>query len=463
MRREQRNQRYTPPNESVRPNTVAVEKLAKAVRIATVPDSHRSEDDPTRLQQFQDMLQELFPLVYARLEVHRLDPYSIYYVWHGVDEHLSPILLLSHYDVVPASDDHGWAFPPWSGAVSDGFVWGRGTLDMKIGVITILEALEQLLVMGFVPRRSIYVALGGDEETGGRFGARRIAAELRRRGVTFEFILDEGAFVLRGVLPDLHDPVALIGVAEKGHVNAELSVHGMGGHASAPPRRTAVGTMSRAIHRLESCPFPPRLTQPVRDLIAVLRPYLPWWKRVLYWCHRVYRPVVFSLLSNEPETDALIRTTQAATVLEGSSQASLLPANARAVVNLRILPGETVTGTVDRLQSVVRPLGVTVRVVDEWDATDPVYSHDYRSNGYSRVCAAVGRVLPDAICAPFVVSGSTDSRHYRELSPTVLRLSPIVLRPSELQTVHGVNERISFENVNRCLHFYVALVQDSCG
>jgi len=442
---------------------VAIEKLAKAVRIATVSDSAIREDAQSQLEQFQDLLHELFPLVYARLEVRRLDPFSIYYVWHGVDEGLAPILLLSHYDVVAASDTNGWAFPPWSGAVSDGYVWGRGTLDMKTGVIAILEALEQLLVMGFVPRRSIYVALGGDEETGGRLGARRIAAELRRHGDRFEFVLDEGVFVLQGVLPNSEEPLALVGVAEKGHVNLELSVHGMGGHASTPPRRTAVGTLSAAIHRLESRPFPPRMTQSVLDLLAVVRPYLPWWKRIVYRFRHVFRPLILLLLSGEPQTDALVRTTQAATVLEGSTQANVLPANARAVVNLRILPGETVTGTVDRLQAVVRSLSVAVRVVDEWDATDPVYSSDYRSSGYRCVCDALESAMPEAICAPFLVSGSTDSRYYRDLSRSVLRLSPIVLRPSELQTVHGVNERISFENVNRCLRFYATLIRRSCS
>jgi carboxypeptidase PM20D1 len=205
------------------------------------------------------------------------------------------------------------------------------------------------------------------------------------------------------------------------------------------------------------------MTQPVLDLLAVFRRYLPWWKGTIYRFHRAFRPLVFLLLSRRPETDALVRTTQATTVVQGSTQASLLPASARAIVNVRILPGETVTGTVDRLQAIVRPLGVAVRLVDEWDATEPVYSRDYRSSGYRRVCETVGRVIPEVVCAPFLVSGSTDSRYYHDLTQAVLRLSPIVLRLSELQTIHGVNERISFGNVSRCLQFYAALIRDSCG
>lgn len=462
MRREQQNQWHSPPSTNIHPSTVAIEKLTKAVRIATVPDAQGNDNAVNRFRGFQDLLQELYPLVYARLEVNRLDPYSIYYVWNGLDERLQPILLLSHYDVAPAPDNHGWTFPPFSGAVSDGYVWGRGTLDMKTGVIAILEALEQLLVMGFMPRRTVYVAFGGDEETGGRLGARRIAAELGRRGVRFQFVLDEGAHILQGALPALKAPLALVGVAEKGHVNVELSVHGISGHASAPPRRTAVGTLCTAIHLLESRPFRARITQPVVDLLAAIRPYLPWWKRMVYRFNRWLRPLVLHLLSREPDADALIRTTQAATIVEGSSHANVLSANSRGVVNVRMLPGEGVEGTVNRLQAIVRPLGVTIRVVDEWDATDPVYSREHPSPGFQRVCEAVSQVLPEAVCAPFLVSGSTDSRYYRELTANVLRLSPIVLRRSELRTVHGVNERVSFENVHRCVQFYLSLVRNSC-
>ena len=161
---------------------------------------------------------------------------------------------------------------PFSGDVSDGFIWGRGTLDDKSGVIAVLEAVELLLKRGFQPRQTVFLAFGHDEEIGGQAGAGRIAELLKSRSIHLEYALDEGLAVTRGIVPGLLAPAALIGIAEKGFASIELSAEATGGHSSMPPPSTAVGLVAAAVHSLEDNPMRASLDGPAALLFDRLGP-----------------------------------------------------------------------------------------------------------------------------------------------------------------------------------------------
>jgi carboxypeptidase PM20D1 len=217
-------------------------------------------------------------------------------------------------------------------------------MDDKVGVVSILEAIEALLAEGFQPRRTHYSVFGHDEEVGGGRGASAIADLLATREVEpYACVIDEGGLVARGMVPGLDGAVALIGTAEKGYVNLELLVEGDGGHSSTPPESTNIGILAAAISRVEETPFPAHLEGPAPESFAYIGAEIGFLPRVVFANLWLFGPVVKRLMLMDPSSASSLRTTTAVTIVEGGVKANVLPIRARAVVNHRIRPGETIS------------------------------------------------------------------------------------------------------------------------
>ena len=280
----------------------AAERLAEAVRIATVSYEDRDRIDRDAFLRLHALLENLYPLVHQRLQREAVSDLSLLYTWPGSDPNLSAALLTAHLDVVPAQASD-WSQPPFAGNISDGFVWGRGTMDDKAGVLGILEAAEHLLAAGFEPRRTIHFAFGHDEELGGN-GAEAITARLKEQGAKIEFVLDEGMMIVEGIIPGLGPPAALIGLAEKGYANVTLAVESEGGHSSMPPGETAVGILSAAVARLEANPMPSRLEGPVEAMFRWVSPEMSLAPRIVLGNLWLFGPLVRAELAGSPPTNA---------------------------------------------------------------------------------------------------------------------------------------------------------------
>lgn len=209
----------------------AASRLSEAIQIQTISALPDEAVRKARFQAFQAFLEKAYPLVHAALTVEKLNEFGLLYAWKGKNPGLKPILLLSHQDVVPVEEgtEADWTYPPFSGAIEEGFIWGRGAWDDKSTLLASLEALEKMLSEGRQPERTLMLAFGHDEEVGGRQGAGEIAKYLENQGVQFEFVLDEGGVIGKGLVPGVAQPVALIGTAEKGYLTLELSAEGPGG------------------------------------------------------------------------------------------------------------------------------------------------------------------------------------------------------------------------------------------
>jgi carboxypeptidase PM20D1 len=440
-------------------------RLSGAVRIRTVsyePD-RADKIDRAAFAAFLDYLEKSFPLVHAGLEREVIGSFALHYRWPGRRPELKPILLLAHMDVVPAAEDGPvrWTHPPFDGIIADGFVWGRGTLDDKQSLLGILEAVEGLLREGFVPDRGVDLAFGCDEEVGGAEGAARIAAKLRADGRSFELVLDEGLMIMQEGLSGLTRPVALIGTAEKGYASLELRVKAAGGHSSLPPKRTAIGALGRAVSRLEEHPFPARLRQPTRDMLLAIGPEMPFLKRLLMANLWLFGRPLMIALSGSPASDAVIRTTTAATIFQSGIKENVLPAEARAVVNFRILPGETVADVVEHVRSVVADAQVEITVRPNPVEPSRVSSAD--SEAFRRLQATILQVFPDALVAPGLMVGATDSRRYETLSENIFRFNPVRLTTADLARPHGVDERIAAAGYKDQIRFFMQLIRNVSG
>jgi len=368
---------------------------------------------------------------------------------------------MAHMDVVPAdpASEKNWSYPPFAGRIAGGYVWGRGTMDDKASVLAILEAAEYLLAHGFTPRRTLYFAFGHDEEIGGSRGAAEIAALLRRRDAELDFVIDEGGNILDGIIPGPRAPVALIGIAEKGYVSLELTVAMPGGHASTPPSHTAVGVLSSAVAALEGSPFPARLSEPLRQMFSFLGPEMNWPQKIALANLWLFAPLVERQLAQSPLTNAAIRTTQAATVFHAGVKDNVLPLSAAAIVNFRILPGDTIAAVLDHARRVVNNDAVKIAPLDIRVEPSPV--SDPQSPAFQRLHQTIREVAPEVLVAPSLLVAATDARHYAPLSRNIFRFLPITITREDARRFHGVDERIAVSDYERCVRFYVQLMRNS--
>lgn len=367
---------------------------------------------------------------------------------------------MAHMDVVPvdSASESLWKHPPFSGAVADGFIWGRGAMDDKGSVLGILEAVEHLLNEGFLPERSVYLAFGHDEEIGGHNGAAKIAELLSSRGVELEYVLDEGA-ILSGIIDGISSPVALIGIAEKGYLSIRLSAESAGGHSSIPPADSAIGVLSRALQRIEAAPFPSRLNGPTRQMFEYLGPEMSWPKKLALANLWLFDPLIRRQLARSPLTNAAIRTTVAPTIFSAGIQENVLPTKATAVINLRLMPGETIASALAHVRKAIDDPKVQLTALPV--QMEPSAISDIESAGFQLLQRTIGQTIPETIVAPALLVGATDSRHYAGLTKNIFRFLPITLRPEDTKRYHGIDERISIDDYERCIRFYAQLIRNS--
>ena len=409
---------------------------------------------------FRAWLSEAYPRVHGAMRREVIGGGTLLYTWPGKDSAAQPVLLTGHYDVVPAqrSAHRPWKHKPYAGVVDQKFVWGRGALDDKGAVIAMLEAAEALIAKGFQPKRTVYFSFGHDEEVGGK-GAKAVVEHLKRQNVRFVWSLDEGSFVLDGIVPGLVHPVASINVAEKGYVTLVVVAKGEGGHSSLPPTNTAVGRLAKAIDKLQSNPVPGGLTGLSAEFFDNVGRNFSFERRLLFANRWLFGPLIENILSRSNSTNAMLRTTTAPTMLSGSIKENVLPTEARAVVNFRLHPRDTIESVLTHVRQVIDDDQVTVRISKRsgvGEAT-PVSSHT--SAGYKLIADSFRDVFSPVIVIPGLTIAATDSRHYGEISDDSYRIIPFTIGQRDIPRIHGTNERLSLDNLKRGIVLFKVLIE----
>ena len=437
----------------------AAETLAQAIRFQTFSFQEPEKVDPGVFEALHAMLEERFPRVHEHLEKEKISGLSLLYRWRGSASGQKALLLLAHQDVVPAPDADIWEHGPFSGAITEGYIWGRGAMDDKGSMIGILEAVETLLEQGFQPNRDIYLCFGHDEEVGGWHGAAAMAARLKERGVQAEFSLDEGMAILSGDILGLDQPIAFISTTEKGYLSLELKVEGDPGHSSTPPRETTIGILAESVARVAQNQMPARMTEPVRHMFRYLGPEMDFFMRIILANQWLTEPVLLRQLAGAPTTDAAIRTTTAVTIIEGGETENVLPATARAVVNFRLLPGDTIASMTERTRTLVNDDRVAIAPTCTPNESPSPSRVD--APGFRAIQETVGHVFPDAVVAPTMVLGGTDSHHYAIVAENIYGFMPLRMSEEDLKRIHGPNERISIEDFKHMIAFYMMLIESA--
>ncbi len=464
-----RTLRFHSQQVAVRPATglnvdanAAAERLAGALRFRTISYQDSTQFDGAEFRRFQSYLEKSFPKTHATLRRETVGAFGLLYGWAGSDTTLAPIVLMAHQDVVPVEPgtESKWTYPPFDGRIADGYVWGRGAMDDKGNLIAELEAIETLLSEGAAPRRTVYLSSGHDEEVGGRNGAAAIARLLAERGVHPQFVLDEGGAAATGLVPGIAGPVALVGVAEKGYLTLDLSVQVEGGHSSMPPKQTAVGILSAAIDELEEDPVPGGIRGPTAEMFDYLGPELPFGMRMFFANRWLFGGLLARRFGATPPGNAMLRTTTAPTIFQAGVKENVLPSAARAVVNFRLLQGDSIAGIVDYVRRTINDPRVKVEIPPTFKAEpSPVSPADGAE--FSLLARTVREVVPGAVVVPWLVVGGTDSRYFAALTKNVYRFSGTPIGPGDAERAHGTNERVSVDGYAQNVKFYLQLIRNA--
>jgi carboxypeptidase PM20D1 len=436
----------------------AAERLAGAVRFRTITYDQKPDASAAEFEKLHAYIEQQFPLIHSTLKREIVGGYSLLYTWEGSDRNAKGIMLMAHQDVVPIAEgtQKNWSVDPFAGTIKDGYVWGRGSWDDKGNLFSMLEAVESLLAQGFKPRRSIYIVSGHDEEGGGERGAKKIAELLASRKVRLDFVMDEGTLITEGLMKGLDKPVALIGVAEKGIMTLSLHTHDEPGHSSMPPRETAIGMLSEALSRLERNPMPAGIDGVAAEMFDTLAPEMTGASRFLLSNLWLFKPLVKRELEKSKGSNAFTRTTTALTVFHSGNKVNVVPAQAEAFVNFRMLPGDTQEEVIRHTHEAIANPAVKVERFGFAAEASPISTTG--SAAYRLMNTTIREIFPDTVVAPGLMVAATDSRHMQPIADHVYRFSPVRVKEADLSRFHGTDERISIENYTQMIAFYHRLV-----
>lgn len=437
--------------------TSAAEHLMEALTYRTISNAQESLTDFNEYRAFLDFLERTYPRVHERMDRKMINDYSPVYHLKALHPKNPPVLLLGHYDVVPVEDNTSidWDKDPFGGEILENYIYGRGALDDKDQVISIMEALEALIEKGYEPKQDIFVAFGFDEEIGGEKGAKAIAQYFRDENLVFDLILDEGGAVVVDTVEGITKPLALIGVAEKGSSMIKITAFGDGGHSSMPKKGSAIEVLSRAVMNLARNPVKPRLTSPVREMFHGMAPYMGA-KGILLKHVDLTFSLLAKVLSVNPTMNSMIRTTMAPTIAKAGSALNVMPQEASVYMNVRLLPGDLFREILKHMKLVNKDLDLKYEVLVKEEASI-VSPHD--SEAFESLEKIILKIYPDVKVLPYLMAGGSDSRKYEGLSENILRFSCIRMTNEDLDSLHSTNERIHIDNLMGMIRFYDELLR----
>ena len=447
-------------NANLQKETVDVDRFIKnlsdAIKIPTIANRDESIVDWSTFDDFHAFLEKAYPLIHENLEKQVISTRSLMYHWKSEHPEKEPICLLSHQDVVPVTPgtEEDWKFPAFGGEVAEGFLWGRGAIDMKNHLIGVMEAVETLLEEGYVPERDVYLCFGHNEEVMAEdetCGADCMMRWFKEKGIKLDSVLDEGGAILEAKVDKVIDGhLAGVGIAEKGHVDFEISVNAKGGHSSQPPKHSALGELSRIICKLENNQFKAELTPQLYSLFNEIGKNTTYPVRCVMSNLPVLKPLITKICSNIPPVASMMRTTTAVTMSNGSPAPNVLPQKASAVVNFRIMPGQTIDDVEKHIRKCAGPKA-EIRLISGKNPSkiSPTDSRAFKV--IEEICKSMD---PKAIVAPYLVMGGTDARQYEDVCDNIYRYSPFLMDTALLLTTHGTNERIPVSSLEDGVAFF---------
>lgn len=434
-------------------NDTYVKHLQRLVQIPTVSSDNDLTTDWAPFEAIHKALEEMYPLIHQHLTKKEIGRGALLFHWKSANPKKKPVLLMGHLDVVPAGDPKQWRFDPYSAAIADGCMWGRGTTDCKSTVLSELEAVEGLLAEGFEPDFDIYLAFGHNEEVNADpdiRGAARIVTYLKDQGIAVGTVFDEGGAVQSGKDKGLPFDIARITMGEKASSDYTLYKDCAGGHSSMPGKGTALGSVAKAVVAVESHPYPYRLTPLAAAQLKAMAPAETGLRRDVFSDPEGRFEELKVIAAEDRAIDAILHTTFAVTMASGSPQNNVLPSHAEVNVNVRILEGDTADSVLAYFKGII-PSDVKAKIAygeDPW----PDCSVD---SGEYRLTESVLKGLygDDLLIVPNLMTGASDARYYSAICRNVFRFSGL-FKDSRWGEAHQVDEKIPLDVLATGVQFF---------
>ncbi len=429
-------------------------KLSKLVQKETV--SNRFETDRTKFFEFHAILEEMYPHIHSTCEKHVFNG-SLLFKWSGKGNH-EPVLFMSHHDVVEATGT--WEHEPFSGEIdSSGRIWGRGTVDTKASLFCLLTAAEELIAEGYMPECDVYLASSCTEEWSGE-GAPSTVAYLKEQGVKLGFVLDEGGMILEEPVGGVKGTYGMVGVLEKGYGDLKFIARSNGGHASAPKKNTPLVQLGKFMAEVEKhYPFRHRFNSTVAEMFTRMAPNMNFGMKVIFANLWLFKPLLTKLLPTiNAAAGAMIRTTIAFTTARGANGLNVLPQEAYVTANMRFIPHQDDKESIAIITKLAKKFGLETEVIYS-DAPCPVV--DYNAAPFKRLEEVAAEVYPGVCICPYVMTGGTDAKYYKEVSDHCLRFAPLYIDAAQYASIHGLNENIYQGALPLGVDFYKKIIQKS--
>ena len=430
------------------------EELAKMVRKETI--SSRFDPDRTKFYEFHEIFEELFPNVHATCEKHVFNG-SLLFKWPGKGTH-EPILFMSHHDVVEANGT--WEHEAFSGDIDEtGRVWGRGTVDTKASLFCEFTAVEELIKEGYVPECDVYIASSCTEEWSGE-GAPSTVEYLKQQGVKLAYLMDEGGMILEEPVGGVKGTYGMVGVLEKGYGDVKFIAKGKGGHASAPGKNTPLVRLSKFMVYVEKkSPFKRKFSPTVKEMFRRMAPNMSFGMKVIFANMWLFEGLLIKLLpSISSAAGAMLQTTLAFTMAKGAEGLNVLPQEAWVTGNMRFIPHQDDEESITLISGIAKKYDVEAEVIYK-DAPCPVV--DYNSAPFHLVEEVAAEVYPGVGICPYVMTGGTDAKYYRDLSDNCLRFAPLYIDGQQYGSIHGLNENIYQGALPMGVDFYKMMIRRS--
>lgn len=430
-----------------------IDNLSRMIRMETI--SCYEELQIEKYLKFQNLLKELFPNIFAVCELNEFDG-SFLLKWNGKNEDLNPIMFMNHQDVVSA--DGEWIHDPFGGEVIDGKLWGRGTLDDKGGLWAMLQAADELAAEGYVPQRTIYFESSNTEETTG-YGADTISKWMEEQGIVLDMVLDEGGAVMYDPIGGARGTFAAVGVGEKGCAEIKFIARCDGGHASTPGKNTPLVRLGKFMayvesHNLFDTEMSPTICEMLRRVGGYMGPVSVALKDPKKIRHLLAK--VLPRLSNT--ANALVQTTIAFTMAQGSDARNSIPTVAWVMGNMRYSHHQGQKNSIAAIKKAADKFDLEMEILDPGFESG---LSDFNGYGFKLIEQAVKETLPgvdDTI--PYIQTGASDSRYFDRVCNQCMRFMPFKISDEQLESIHGINECIDIECLVPAVDFYRYMMQN---
>jgi len=434
-------------------NMKLANNLSKLIQIETI--SKRGVEDPDKFRKFHAQLKKLYPNVFKTLKKIEIDG-NLLLKWEGKNSNMDPILLMSHMDVVEATGK--WEHDPFGGEISNGKVWGRGTADTKGSLMCFYEAVEELIKDGYEPNCDVYLSSSCTEEIGGD-GAPKIVNYLKEKNVHLFMLSDEGGGIVKDPVAGVTGDFATIGIFEKGYGDLKFIAKSNGGHASMPGKNTPIIKLAKFETYVERVnPFKQKFSPAVTEMFISLAPYCRnFGLRMMMYNVKMFKPLFCKLLPKfSPQAAAMLQTTIAFTMQQGSNGYNVLPQEASVIANMRFIPHEAEKASIDKITYIAKQFGLDTEVVV---TNDHSKSLDLNGEAYKITTDVVKKVWPGIGIMPYVVTGGTDARFFDDICDSCVRFSPLAFGPEQLKGMHGLNECIDVGTLRGGVEFYKEIIK----